>query len=82
MIQMKVYDIYESYGNVEIPDNVLINLGIKREDVMLSAKEVQKYTGTSQPYKIIDVLKRKNGFSYPEKRIAKSVLFKAYGLKE
>ena len=79
---MKVYDIYESYGNVEIPDNVLINLGIKREDVMLSAKEVQKYTGASQPYKIIDVLKRKNGFSYPEKRIAKSILFKAYGLKE
>ena len=79
---MKVYDIYESYGNVEIPDSVLINLGIKREDVMLSAKEVQKYTGTSQPYKIIDALKRKNGFSYPEKRIAKSILFKAYGLKE
>lgn len=39
---MKVHDIYESYGNVEIPDAILIRLGIKEEDVMLNAEEVKK----------------------------------------
>lgn len=79
---MKVNDIYEAYGNVEIPDAILIRLGIKNEDVMLNAKDVKRYTGSSNPYGVIDKLKKKNGFVYPEKRIAKSILFKAYGLKE
>ena len=82
MIQMKVHDIYESYGNVEIPDAILIQLGIKEEDVMLNAEEVKMLTHSSQPYVVIDRLKKKYGFSYPEKRISKSILSKEYGLKE
>ena len=82
MIQMKVHDIYESYGNVEIPDAILIRLGIKEEDVMLNAEEVKKKVHTSQPYAVIDRLKKQYGFSYPEKRISKSILAKEYGLKE
>lgn len=79
---MTVQEILDNYGNIVIPDNILIQLGIKNEDVMLNAKDVRKYTGSSNPYGVIEKLKKKNGFVYPEKRIAKSILFKAYGLKE
>lgn len=54
---MKVHDIYEAYGNVEIPDAILIRLGIKEEDVMLNAEEVKMLVHSSQPYVVIDRLK-------------------------
>ena len=82
MIQMKVQEILDTYGNIVIPNRILIQLGIKEEDVMLNAEEVKKLVHSSQPYVVIDRLKKQYGFSYPEKRISKSILAKEYGLKE
>ena len=79
---MTVQEILDTYGNVVIPNRILIQLGIKEEDVMLNAEEVKMLTHSSQPYVVIDRLKKKYGFSYPEKRISKSILAKEYGLKE
>ena len=79
---MTVQEILDTYGNIVIPNRILIQLGIKEEDVMLNAEEVKKLTHSSQPYVVIDRLKKKYGFSYPEKRISKSILAKEYGLKE
>ena len=79
---MKVQEILDTYGNIVIPNRILIQLGIKEEDVMLNAEEVKKKVHTSQPYAVIDRLKKQYGFSYPEKRISKSILAKEYGLKE
>ena len=79
---MKVQEILDTYGNIVIPNRILIQLGIKEEDVMLNAEEVKKKVHTSQPYAVIDRLKKQYGFSYPEKRISKSILSKEYGLKE
>lgn len=81
-MRMTVQEILDTYGNIVIPDNILIQLGIKEEDVMLNAEEVKEKTHFSQPYVVIDRLKKKYGFSYPEKRISKSILAKEYGLKE
>lgn len=79
---MTVQEILDTYGNIVIPNRILIQLGIKEEDVMLNAEEVKKLVHSSQPYVVIDRLKKKYGFSYPEKRISKSILAKEYGLKE
>jgi len=79
---MTVQEILDTYGNIVIPNRILIQLGIKEEDVMLNAEEVKMLTHSSQPYVVIDRLKKKYGFSYPEKRISKSILAKEYGLKE
>ena len=79
---MTVQEISDTYGNIVIPNRILIQLGIKEEDVMLNAEEVKMLTHSSQPYVVIDRLKKKYGFSYPEKRISKSILAKEYGLKE
>lgn len=79
---MTVQEILDTYGNIVIPNRILIQLGIKEEDVMLNAEEVKTLTHSSQPYVVIDRLKKKYGFSYPEKRISKSILAKEYGLKE
>ena len=79
---MTVQEILDTYGNVVIPNRILIQLGIKEEDVMLNAEEVKMLTHSSQPYVVIERLKKKYGFSYPEKRISKSILAKEYGLKE
>lgn len=79
---MTVQEILDTYGNIVIPNRILIQLGIKEEDVMLNAEEVKKKVHTSQPYAVIDRLKKQYGFSYPEKRISKSILAKEYGLKE
>ena len=79
---MTVQEILDTYGNIVIPNRILIQLGIKEEDVMLNAEEVKKLVHSSQPYVVIDRLKKKYGFSYPEKRISKSILSKEYGLKE
>ena len=79
---MTVQEILDTYGNIVIPNRILIQLGIKEEDVMLNAEEVKEKVHTSQPYAVIDRLKKQYGFSYPEKRISKSILAKEYGLKE
>ena len=79
---MTVQEILDTYGNIVIPNRILIQLGIKEEDVMLNAEEVKMLTHSSQPYAVIDRLKKQYGFSYPEKRISKSILSKEYGLKE
>lgn len=79
---MTVQEILDTYGNIVIPNRILIQLGIKEEDVMLNAEEVKEKIHSSQPYVVIDRLKKKYGFSYPEKRISKSILAKEYGLKE
>lgn len=79
---MTVQEILDTYGNIVIPNRILIQLGIKEEDMMLNAEEVKKLVHSSQPYVVIDRLKKKYGFSYPEKRISKSILAKEYGLKE
>ena len=79
---MTVQEILDTYGNIVIPNRILIQLGIKEEDVMLNAEEVKMLTHSSQPYVVIERLKKKYGFSYPEKRISKSILAKEYGLKE
>lgn len=79
---MTVQEILDTYGNIVIPNRILIQLGIKEEDVLLNAEEVKKFIRSSQPYVVIDRLKKEYGFSYPEKRISKSILVKEYGLKE
>ena len=79
---MTVQEILDTYGNIVIPNRILIQLGIKEEDVLLNAEEVKKFTRFSQPYVVIERLKKQYGFSYPEKRISKSILAKDYGLKE
>ena len=42
MIQMTVQEILDTYGNIVIPNRILIQLGIKEEDVLLNAEEVKK----------------------------------------
>ena len=79
---MTVQEILDVYGNVVIPDRVLIQLGIKEEDVLLSAKEVKEITHSSQPYEVIERLKKKHGLTYPEKKIAKSIIRKEYGTEK
>lgn len=79
---MTVQEILDNYGNVVIPDRVLIQLGIKEEDVLLNAKEVKEITRSSQPYEVIERLKKKNGLTYPEKKIARSIIRKEYGTEK
>ena len=79
---MTVQEILDVYGNVVIPDNILIQLGIKEKDVMLNAKEVKEITHSSQPYKVIERLKKQHGLTYPEKKIARSIIRKEYGTEK
>lgn len=55
---MTVQEILDTYGNIVIPNRILIQLGIKEEDVMLDAEEVKKFVRSSQPYVVIDRLKK------------------------
>lgn len=78
---MTIEDINKRYGNIEIPDDVLISLGYLKKDRMLSAREIKEIIGKKNPYQIIDRLKKKYSLDYPEKAISSSILEKEFGLR-
>ena len=78
---MKVSEILEKFGDVNIPERTLIALGIEEEDHMIDAKEVSRITGFKDGYGIIRQLKRERGLSYDGARIPLSAVKEKYGLK-
>lgn len=81
---MKTSEIIKEYGDIVIPDAVLVNLGIMSNDRMMDAEEVKKVSGMkdlSQAYRLIKKLKSKAGYNYDEAKIPVSVFNKYYGTK-
>lgn len=77
---MKVSDIITMFGDVDIPNKYLIDLGLIEEDRLIDAKEVKKLTGIKNPYAVINKLKATYKLGYDEKRIPLSVIKKHYHL--
>lgn len=77
---MKVSDIIAMFGDVDIPNKYLIDLGLIEEDRLIDAKEVEKLTGIKNPYAVINKLKAAYKLSYDESRIPLSVLKEHYHL--
>jgi len=80
---MKVSKIYESFGDIEIPNKILVSLGYTTEtpqDMMLNYRMVKEVTGRDG-YKTINVIKEKYKRGYDENLVSLSDLCNYYGLE-
>lgn len=78
---MKVSEIMSEIGNIDIPDSVLIGLGLIERDHLIGPDEVSSLTGIKDGYAVIRKLKAKYRLSYDEAKIPLSILKKHYHLK-
>lgn len=79
---MKVKEILEQFGNIEIPKTYLIQLGLIEADRLVGSKEFTQLTGIKAPHKTIARLKHMYGLTYDESKIPMSILRKHYGLEK
>lgn len=73
-------DIIKLSNRIEQLEERLNDYGMETKDEMLTAKDVEKVV-KKNPYRVIKRLKAKYGLSYKEVIIAKSILYKEYGMK-
>lgn len=77
---MKVSEILKTVGDADIPDSVLIGLGLIERDHLIGPDEVSSLTGIRDGYTVIRKLKAKYRLSYDEARIPLSIVKKHYHL--
>ena len=78
---MKLTEIIEKYGNIDVPDRFLVLMGLKDEDMLIDAEEFTRLTGYKSPYQMIDRIKRENGLRYDGARLPKSLVKRIYHLE-
>jgi hypothetical protein len=78
---MKISKILETIGDADIPESILVGLGLVERDHLIDANEVTNLTGIKNGYQVISRLKLKYGLDYDEAKIPLSILKKHYHLK-